>query len=541
MLLWRGLVLAGLIVLAGTPLLFLLLEVLKYPVLPALTDLERLLGLLSTTGLLCLGVVVSALPVGVLLALLLHRTDLPGRGFFRFLLLGGLFIPLPVQTSAWQAALGTGGWLPTLWPARPGQPWAEGMGPAIWVHALAGLPWVVLIVGFALQRVEVELEEEALLAVPPWRVLWLVTLPRCQGALLLAGLWLVFSTAGEITVVYLFQIPTFAEEIHTIFSAAGAEALAQAIVVSLLPVPVLVPILLVLLSWLRRGLPLARWLPRQPRPLLLGRWRHFLALLVGGGLGLAFGIPLVGLVWKVGLSGTPSHWSLFAAGRRLFILWQTDGLIAAQTLLTAASTGILTATLALLLAWAVLDHPWLRLPAVCLLLLFWMLPGPVIGLGLKAVIQRLVEEVREPLLSWLLYDGPSPVPVMWAHGLRVLPLAAGILWVGLRQVPRELREAAALEGAAPLRELVRVIVPASWPAWLAAVVLVLALALGEVSAGKLVETPGWETLSRVIFDRMHYGVAEDVAGLCLLLLGLAGGGGLISGWVRRWGGQARSS
>jgi iron(III) transport system permease protein len=349
--------------------------------------------------------------------------------------------------------------------------------------------------------------------------------------LLLAALWLVFSTASEITVVYLFQVPTFAEEIHTIFSAAGAEALAQAVVVSLLPVLVLVPVLLVLLSWSRRGLPITLSLPRQPRLLPLGRWRQPLTLLVGGALGLAFGIPLLALVWKVGLSGTPSHWSALAAGSRLFIIWQTDGLIAGQTLLTAAGTGFLTATAALLLAWALLDHHWLRLPVACLLLLLWVLPGPVIGLGLKEVIQWLVLRIREPALSWVLYDGPSPVPVMWAHGLRALPLAAGILWVGLRQVPRELREAAAVEGAGPLRQLVRVIVPVLWPAWLAAAVLVFALALGEISAGKLVETPGWETLSRLIFDRMHYGVAEDVAGLCLLLLGLVGVGGWIFWWV----------
>ena len=44
------------------------------------------------------------------------------------------------------------------------------------------------------------------------------------------------------------------------------------------------------------------------------------------------------------------------------------------------------------------------------------------------------------------------------------------------------------------------------------------LSLGEISASKLVETPGWDTLVHVIFDRMHYGVGNDLAALCLLLL-----------------------
>ena len=48
-----------------------------------------------------------------------------------------------------------------------------------------------------------------------------------------------------------------------------------------------------------------------------------------------------------------------------------------------------------------------------------------------------------------------------------------------------------------------------WPPW----------RLGEISASKLVETPGSETFAQVIFDRMHYGVTNDVAALCLVLLG----------------------
>ena len=47
---------------------------------------------------------------------------------------------------------------------------------------------------------------------------------------------------------------------------------------------------------------------------------------------------------------------------------------------------------------------------------------------------------------------------------------------------------------------------------------VTVLSLGEISASKLVETPGWDTLVHIIFDRMHWGVGNDLAALCLLLL-----------------------
>src|SRR5207237_877239 len=66
-----------------------------------------------------------------------------------------LFVPLPLLTSAWQAALGGGGW---LGPTDPGRPWAIGMRAAVWVHAAAGLPWVVWLVGQGLCWVEPEAE-----------------------------------------------------------------------------------------------------------------------------------------------------------------------------------------------------------------------------------------------------------------------------------------------------------------------------------------------------------------------------------------------
>src|SRR5205823_9704829 len=115
---------------------------------------------------------------GMLLAALLYRSDLPGRTGLRRLVVVSLFVPLPLLTSAWQAALGSGGW---LGPTDPGRPWAIGMRAAVWVHAAAGLPWVVWLVGQGLCWVEPEAEDDARLAAGPGRVLWRGTLPRGGG------------------------------------------------------------------------------------------------------------------------------------------------------------------------------------------------------------------------------------------------------------------------------------------------------------------------------------------------------------------------
>ena len=53
--------------------------------------------------------------------------------------------------------------------------------------------------------------------------------------------------------------------------------------------------------------------------------------------------------------------------------------------------------------------------------------------------------------------------------------------------------------------------PMSWRACLLSVLAVGVLALGEISAAKIVSTPGAETFAEVVWTQMHYGVGPDLA------------------------------
>ena len=193
---WRLAVLAALALLVALPLIVPVFDLLPHASAWGVwADAARLGGLARNTLLLLAGTLVLALPAGVAGAVLLERTDLPLRGLLRFLTVLGLFVPLPLFASGWQAALGSGGWLPlSLWtePAA-GDPdvspaglvwkaWGRGLNAAIWVHAVAALPWVVLLVGQGLRWAERDLEEDALTCAGPWRVLPRVTLPREPAA-----------------------------------------------------------------------------------------------------------------------------------------------------------------------------------------------------------------------------------------------------------------------------------------------------------------------------------------------------------------------
>jgi len=516
-----------LVLAAGVPLAEPFTDLLLRPErFEAWTDAPRLLSLAETTALLVAGTLAVALPAGIAGAILLFRTDLPLRHFYVLLTVLALFVPLPLLTSAWQAALGSGGCFATaLWPDAAGRPWAEGLGPAIWIHALASLPWVVLIVGLGLGWVEGDLEENALLAASPWRVLWHVTLPRSGGAIATAALWVGLHTAADITVTDMMQVRTFAEEVYTQLGMGGGGALARAVGVSLPAVGFIWLLIVWAVPRVEKRLPPLQTLLSSPRRFPLGPVRLPAAAGVLLAAGMLAGVPLASLLWKAGLQGWPPTWSGEYACDRVGLALRLHGRMVLESLLLAGVVGFVTATAGLQLAWLGSGAPRFAAGLLGLLAMAWALPGPVVGIGFKATIQDLLDLAgsssgRPGLLAVLLYYGPSPLPVAWVQVVRYLPCAVAVLWPVVRLLPAELRDSARVDGLGPGQEYRWVVRPLSRQAWLGTALVVAALALGEISASKLVETPGSSTFAQVVFDRMHYGVTNDVAALCLVLLGM---------------------
>ena len=157
-----------------------------------------------------LGTWLISLPLGTAIAVAIAKTSLPGRQFLERLFVAMLFVPLFVQATAWQAAVGQGGWL-----VPEGVNLLVGWGGAIWVHGVAAVPWVVLFVGVGLRHVPRELEEEALQDTSGPRVLWSVSLRHSVASVFAAAMWIAVICAGEIAVTDVFRIRTFAEEVYT--------------------------------------------------------------------------------------------------------------------------------------------------------------------------------------------------------------------------------------------------------------------------------------------------------------------------------------
>jgi iron(III) transport system permease protein len=256
------------------------------------------------------------------------------------------------------------------------------------------------------------------------------------------------------------------------------------------------------------------------------------------GVGALAGVPAAALVRTAGTSGPSRGWSLATTLERLGRALQGnslgpngpqgDGILTVVSIGMAFLAGALAATLALIVCWLAVEGPRFRQCVFALVALAWALPGPIVGIGLKETILALVTRVHFEPLGVALYHGPSPLPILWANLIRFLPCAVVALWPVVRLVPRDLRDSVRLEGARPVQELTYLYVPLLWRTWLAVTIVMAALALSEIGAVAMrVETPGWQSFAAELFRRMHYGPAEDVATLCLLMVLMIAGGGLL--------------
>jgi iron(III) transport system permease protein len=447
------------------------------------------------------------LPPAVFLALLLFRTDVWGRG----LLLGALgivlFVPLPLYATAWLGALGNAGRMQLIGT----QPILMGRTGAAIVHALAGLPWVVLLAGVGLRTVEPELEESAELEMPRARVWAGVTLRRSVGAITAAAVALAVLTAGDMTVTDLLQVRTYAEEAYTQYTLGKGPA--DAAVVSVPPLIVLGTAILLVGRALARMDPArlaTAFAPARQWP--LGRWRAPLGALLLLLVGTLLMLPLCGLIWRAGRVGgraslgQPPTWSL--AG--LFGSIRFAAAESWEPIITSLLLAALAATLSSVLAWTL---AWNSRRSLLWQFLYWVLlaltlatPGPVAGMALKLAYRWFPS----------VYD--SPLIVIMAQSVRTLPYAMLILWPAIRTMPRELFETAALDGLGPCGQVWRVALPLSRTAVLAAWAVAFVLGFGELPATNLLQPPGLTTITFHIWTLLHVGVESRLAGVALVTL-----------------------
>jgi ABC-type Fe3+ transport system permease subunit len=75
-----------------------------------------------------------------------------------------------------------------------------------------------------------------------------------------------------------------------------------------------------------------------------------------------------------------------------------------------------------------------------------------------------------------------------------------------------------VDGAGSWRQFWHIALPMRWKAMAVAWIIALAVSLGDLASVVLVHPPGVFLLSTTIFNLMHYGVEDQVAGACMALI-----------------------
>ncbi len=467
----------------------------------------RLLPLLGNTLALAGAVTAGSLLLGVLLAWLVERTDLPGRKIFGPLLTATLVIPCYL-IAIWHVSFwGPGGLLArgleAIFSASVSVPSIYGFLGVWLILVMATYPYVYTLARAALRSLDPQLEEAARsLGARRLTIFTRVTLPLLAPALAAGGLLAAVYVLSDYGVVAALRYETFTTAIYKQLTGRYDQAPAAALSTVLIALTVLLLVVQQRL-WGRgrhyykasqKALPLVR----------LGPWK-WIAL---GSVGL---VLLLGLLLPVGVS---LYWLLEGLVRSnpSAVLWGAsfpDLLRYAWHSLVSAGGA---ASLGLLLAWP-LAYRAVRYGQRGLTRLAQAgqaLPGVLIALALAFLLHRFVPSLY--FTVWALIG--AYIVRFFSHALQATE-------AGLARVPVRLEEAARSLGHPTLSVWRRVTLPLVAPSLAAGWTLIFLNALRELPATLLLRPPGFDTLPVRLWIAAGEGFYAQAAGPALLLIVLS--------------------
>lgn len=242
-----------------------------------------------------------------------------------------------------------------------------------------------------------------------------------------------------------------------------------------------------------------------------------LLLAVAIGIALADLVPL-GLIVKQAVTteresfAWPPTWlpqSLTAANfREVFAAVELPrGFVMSASV--AALTVLATLALALPAAWLAARRPHADRPLDGAILGARIFPSIALAVPLAAIFVRLQ-----------LYNHPAGLGLWLAHTLVGLPVAFLVLRSGFRTVPRELEDAARLDGATPVGAFVRVSLPLVRPALAAAALLVFLVSWDEFAYALLLQVTH-RPLPPLLYYLSAFGHPGLASAVAVIMLGPA--------------------
>ena len=457
----------------------------------------RTLRLLANSFSLAAATTATAVLIGVPVAWLTTRTDLPGRRVLTVLTALPLAVPSYVAALAVIAAFGPRGAL-ARWLAPLGVdalPEVYGFVGAWLALSLSTFPYVTLTVRGALRRLDPALEEVSRsLGATPWETFRRVTLPQLRPAVAAGGLLVALYTLADFGGVSLLRFDTFTRVIYVQYR--GSLDRSGAAVLALVLAAVSLTVVAAEARTRSRARVATARAARATRPVGLGRWR------APATLGLV-ALAVVALVVPV---ATLVTWLVLGA-REGIDLGETA--VAASRSARVAAGGALAALVA---AWPVAAlaarHPG-RLARWTERLSYagYALPGLVVALSLVFFGARVARPLYQTVGMLVL-----------AYLVLFLPQAVGALRTTLGQISPSLEDASRSLGSGPVATARRVLLPLVRPGATAAFALVFLTAMKELPAALLLGPTGYDTLATRVWATTSEGFFGRAAAPALLLI-----------------------
>lgn len=461
--------------------------------------LRELVGPASRSAVLTVLVAGTCAIVGTFLAWVVTMTDVPGRRWWRVVLVLPLVWPSFVGATAVLSGLTPGGALAATLDlvGIDAPPRLRGLVPA-WVMLSAfSYPYVMIPVMARLQAMRPSLDESArLLGLGPWQVFCRVTLvhvrPAVVGGTLICALYML----SEFGAVQLFGYDTLTRVIYATRQTDRATSFIAAAILFVAAV-----CLVAAVRWTQRHATVderSHVAAQRPTQLgLVGRAGALMACVVVAVVGV--GAPLLGLggwAWR-GIAERRVQWGDLARPA-----WNT-GL-----------TAVLAAAVALLVVWPVAQSVVRhgdrvgRLAGVAVVSGF-ALPSVVIALALA------VFTLNTPVVDRL-YQTLALLVI--AHAVHFGSQALATTEQAFRSVDRNVADASRLLQPSRWRRLITIDLPLMRPNLAAASGLVMLSVAKELPATLLLAPLGFRTLSTDVWASFEEGLLADAAVGALVLL-----------------------
>jgi iron(III) transport system permease protein len=461
---------------------------------------ERTLEIMFNSVALAGAVAAATVVIGVPLAWLTSRTNLPARGFWATVLALPLVIPSYIGAVVMVSAFGPRGMMQSLLAPLGVErlPSLYGFTGSWLILTLFTYPYVYLSVRASLGGLDPSLEEAARsLGYGRWRTFFAVTLPHIRPAAAAGALLAALYALGDFGVPTLLRYDTFTRAIYVQYRSAldrGGGA-----VLALLLVAVSLVVLAVELR--ARGNAtmhrLGTGASRRQRPIPLGRARIPALLVCAAVATVALALPI----------------AVLAA-------WLARSLRAGADLGEIPSAALHSLTLGF---WTALAATLCALPIATLLVRYpsrltralervtfagYALPGLVVALAFVAFA------AGTPLYQTL-------AMLVAALVVRFLPEAVGTVRAALLRINPHLEEASRGLGRGQAATLASVTLPLARTGILTGAALVMLTAMKELPATLLLSPTGWNTLAVEVWTAANDAAYGQAAGPALLLIAIA--------------------